>query len=36
MLRDLMLPILYFNAWVGSGFEWRGNEMQAVESARLS
>lgn len=36
ILRDLMLPALYLNAWGGSGFEWRGNEMQAVESARLS
>ena len=36
MLRDLMLPVLYLNAWFGRGFEWRGNEMQAVESARLS
>ena len=36
MLRDLMLPVLYVNAWLGRGFEWRGNDMRAVESARLS
>lgn len=36
MLRDVMLPVLYVNAWGGSAIEWRGNEMQAVESARLS
>ena len=36
MLRDAMLPALYVNAWLGRGFEWRGNDMRAVESARLS
>jgi ceramide glucosyltransferase len=36
MLRDAMLPVLYVNAWLGRGFEWRGNAMRAVESARLS
>jgi len=36
MLRDAMLPVLYVNAWLGRGFEWRGNDMRAVESARLS
>jgi ceramide glucosyltransferase len=36
MLRDLMLPVLYSNAWLGRGFEWRGNDMRAVEGARLS
>jgi len=36
MLRDLMLPVLFVNAWLGRGFEWRGNDMRAVESARLS
>jgi ceramide glucosyltransferase len=36
MLRDLMLPVLYVNAWLGRGFEWRGNDMRAVEGARLS
>lgn len=36
VLRDLMLPVLYLKAWGGSHFEWRGNDMRAVESARLS
>ena len=36
MLRDLMLPVLYVNAWLGRGFEWRGHDMRAVEGARLS
>jgi ceramide glucosyltransferase len=36
MLRDLMLPALYVNAWLGRGFEWRGNDMRAVQGARLS
>lgn len=36
LLRDLMLPILYVNAWGGSRFEWRGHDMRAVEGARLS
>jgi ceramide glucosyltransferase len=36
MLRDAMLPFLYANAWFGSSFEWRGNDMRAVENARLS
>jgi ceramide glucosyltransferase len=36
MLRDLMLPALYVNAWLGRGFEWRGNDMRAVEGARQS
>lgn len=35
ILRDLMLPVLYVNAWGGSRFEWRGHDMRAVESARL-
>ena len=36
MLRDLLLPFLYVNAWLGRRFEWRGNDMRAVENARLS
>jgi ceramide glucosyltransferase len=23
--RDLLLPVLWLHAWVGSGYEWRGN-----------
>ena len=36
VLRDLMLPLLYINAWGGSRFEWRGNDMRAVEGTKLS
>lgn len=36
VLRDLLLPFLYLNAWLGRDFEWRGNDMRAVENARLS
>lgn len=36
IVRDLMLPLLWIDAWTGNGFEWRGTEMRAVESARVS
>jgi ceramide glucosyltransferase len=36
ILRDLMLPVLYLNAWGGNRFEWRGHDMRAAESARTS
>lgn len=36
LLRDAMLPALYVHAWLGRSFEWRGNDMRAVENARLS
>ncbi|MGD9922479.1 MAG: glycosyltransferase [Pseudorhodoplanes sp.] len=36
LLRDAMLPVLYVNAWLGRGFEWRGHDMRAAEGARLS
>jgi ceramide glucosyltransferase len=36
MLRDAMLPVLYVNAWLGRGFEWRGHDMRAVEGAQPS
>jgi ceramide glucosyltransferase len=26
-LRDLLLPALWIDAWVGTEFEWRGNQM---------
>jgi ceramide glucosyltransferase len=28
MLRDLLLPVLWVKAWLGSSFEWRGNHMR--------
>ena len=33
-LRDLLLPAIWFNGWLGSAFVWRGNEMRPVESGR--
>lgn len=36
VLRDLMLPLLWLDAWSGSGFEWRGTPMRAFENARAS
>jgi ceramide glucosyltransferase len=32
VLRDLLLPAIWFNGWLGSAFVWRGNEMRPVES----
>jgi ceramide glucosyltransferase len=27
LLRDLLLPILWFDAWIGTDFVWRGHQM---------
>jgi ceramide glucosyltransferase len=32
IVRDLMLPVLWLDAFLGNGFEWRGTPMHAVES----
>jgi ceramide glucosyltransferase len=32
MTRDLMLPVLWINGWLGSDFVWRGNPMSSVVS----
>jgi ceramide glucosyltransferase len=32
MLRDLLLPVLWIEGWLGSGFVWRGNEMPLTQS----
>jgi ceramide glucosyltransferase len=34
VLRDLLLPAIWFNGWLGSAFVWRGNQMRPVESGR--
>ncbi|MCX8100259.1 MAG: ceramide glucosyltransferase [Geminicoccaceae bacterium] len=34
LLRDLALPVLYVQGWVGNGFVWRGNAMRLAEPAR--
>lgn len=31
-LRDLLLPAIWLNGWLGSAFVWRGNQMRAIES----
>jgi ceramide glucosyltransferase len=37
MLRDLLLPGLWIDAWIGTDFVWRGNPMSvAVDSPDLS
>ena len=32
IVRDLLLPAVWFSGWSGSAFVWRGNEMRPVES----
>jgi len=32
ILRDLLLPVLWVNAWTGSSFVWRGNHMHLAGS----
>jgi ceramide glucosyltransferase len=32
ILRDLLLPVLWVEGWLGSGFVWRGNEMPLAQS----
>jgi ceramide glucosyltransferase len=33
VIRDLLLPAVWFNGWLDSAFVWRGNEMRPVESS---
>jgi ceramide glucosyltransferase len=33
MLRDLLLPPLWMQAWLGSTFVWRGNHMRLAPAA---
>jgi len=33
LLRDLLLPALWFDAWVGTDFVWRGNQMSIAADA---
>lgn len=30
--RDLMLPVLWVQAWLGNSFSWRGNEMHVADA----
>lgn len=34
LLRDLMLPVIYFDAWLVDDFTWRGNSMSVREEER--
>ncbi len=34
--RDLMLPIIWINGWLGSDFIWRGNPMSSVNSSEVT
>jgi ceramide glucosyltransferase len=36
ILRDLMLPIIYIDAWITDEFVWRGNEMTIARRNRAS
>jgi len=36
MLRDLLLPVLWLEGWLGSTFVWRGNHMRVEATARSS
>jgi ceramide glucosyltransferase len=32
LARDLMLPVLWVQAWLGNSFSWRGNDMHLVDA----
>ena len=36
VVRDLMLPVLWAQAWIGNSFSWRGNTMSVADTAALS
>jgi ceramide glucosyltransferase len=36
LLRDLLLPVLWLEGWLGSSFVWRGNHMRVEPAARSS
>jgi ceramide glucosyltransferase len=33
ILRDLLLPVLWFEGWRGRNFQWRGNAMEAAHNS---
>jgi ceramide glucosyltransferase len=33
IVRDLMLPVLWAQAWLGNSFSWRGNKMSVADTA---
>lgn len=36
LLRDLLLPLLWIDAWLGNSFVWRGNEMRPSDRPQES
>ena len=34
MLRDLMIPMVWLNGWLGNQFVWRGNRMRVMTGAQ--
>ena len=37
VLRDILLPLFWVDAWVGNSFTWRGTDMrprEAIEASR--
>jgi ceramide glucosyltransferase len=34
LLRDLLLPVLWIGGWVATGFVWRGQQVEMIESRR--
>jgi ceramide glucosyltransferase len=36
VLRDLVLPALWIEGWLGSGFVWRGNEMPLTQGRKAA
>lgn len=33
VMRDVLLPVLWAQAWLGSTFNWRGNDMDLANAA---
>jgi ceramide glucosyltransferase len=33
LLRDLLLPLLWIDAWIGTDFVWRGHQMSIATDA---
>ena len=36
VLRDLLLPVLWVEAWLGRDFVWRGNHMRIADEGRTA
>jgi ceramide glucosyltransferase len=32
LLRDLVLPVIWFAGWAGNSFQWRGTSVRIAES----